>query len=258
MTKIKRVKDKLLRELEQLSQSRQSIEDYHFNFLENFYQNSKLMHSFINKETDKAVLEIAYRQYFVFLISCWETYFRDVFILIHMSDENLKNKLLEKFDIYSNVQERLNDKNIELIELLTKQFNFQNMDKLNEAFSDLISEDDFLKYLCNLKIPTCGINGKTAHAFSIQSIFEDSEDLLNRAFTIRHKVVHDANYRPKFNIVFIQKVEALFLLVPQVTTYLITKKFNLERIIFFNGETNIKAYIFSMQEILSDDWQIKN
>jgi len=144
------------------------------------------------------------------------------------------------------------------MELLSKQFNFQNMDKLNEAFSELIGEDDFLKYLYNLEIPICGINGKTAHDFSIQSIFEDSEDLLNRAFTIRHKVVHDANYRPAFDIVFIQKVEALFLLIPQVTTHLITKEFNLERIIFFNGEKNIEAYIFSMQEILANDWQIKN
>jgi len=99
MVKIKRVKDKLLKELEQLRENRQSIDDYHFNFLKNFYENSKLMHSFINEKTDKSILKTAYRQYFVFLISCWETYFRDVFLLIHALDENLKSKLLEKFEI---------------------------------------------------------------------------------------------------------------------------------------------------------------
>jgi len=38
MIKIKRVKDKLIEEIKQLNKSRGSIEDYHFNFLKNFYE----------------------------------------------------------------------------------------------------------------------------------------------------------------------------------------------------------------------------
>jgi len=223
MAKIKNVKTKLFDELKELAESRTSIESYHFNFLQNFYENSKVIHFHIKEKTEKSILEIMYRQYFVFLISCWETYFRDVFLLTYASDESLMCELLENFEIDDSVLEQLNSNNMEVIDLLSKKFNFQNLDSLNNAFSILISDDDFLEYICTYQIEFCGINGKQVSNLSVDSLFLNWKELITKTFEIRHKVIHDANYRPSFDIHFIQQVEGLFLLVPQISTYVITK-----------------------------------
>lgn len=256
MIKIKKVREKLIEEIKQLNQSRGSIENYHFNFLKNFYENSKFMHLHLNKETEKYILEIAYRQYFVFLISCWETYFRDIFILIYTLDESLLNDFLNEFDIDDDVYLKIENHDIKIVELLSKKFNFQDIFKINQAFSNFICEDDFFNYINTYKIKSCIFNEKNITGLSIESLFENWNELINNAFKIRHKVIHDANYRLTIDVKFIQQVEAIFLLVPQIVTYIIVNKFNLHAINLFQDGKKY-YYIFNMKDILADDWIIK-
>lgn len=147
MKKINSIKDTLIYELQSLKNTRKSIDEYNFNFLNNFYENSRLMHLQVKNKSEKSFFHVSCRQYFIFLVSCWETYFRDIFILCYTKDEILFSKLLEQFKIREKIEDELKINNLEIIDLISKKFNFQNIDSLNEAFSTLLEEQNFLKFI---------------------------------------------------------------------------------------------------------------
>lgn len=252
MRKIRKKTDKLVDELIALRNSRKSIDDFFSSHQINFYENCRLMHSFISKDVNKKdLIEIAYRQYYVFLVSSWETFFRDVFVYVHTMDENLTNRLLKNMKPAVGT---FDESDIALSELLSKSFNFQNIKDLEEAYDGLWG-DSFLQSICSTDAGPCGVNGKIAGEFFVKKLFDNWHEVVNKTFSIRHKVVHDANYRPEVDIQFIQKAEAIFLLIPQVATHFIAEKFNLKRI-SFSKDGQYFPYIFTVSEILSDDWMI--
>lgn len=251
MRKIRKKTDKLIDELIALRDSRKSIDDFLCSHKINFYENCRLMHSFVINGSSREFLVIAYRQYYVFLVSCWETFFRDVFVYVHTQDEGLTEGLLKKMkpDI-----ETFNNDDISLPELLSKSFNFQNIDDLEDAYYDIWGTN-FFKYICSTDIGPCGINGKISGGFVMDNLFTNWHEDIIKVFSIRHKVVHDANFRPEIDIQFIQKAEAIFLLIPQIATQLIAKKFSLKRIVLQKDKHRV-PYIFTVSEILANDWLI--
>lgn len=250
MKKVRKITTKLAEELLSLRSNRKSIDEYLYSFLDNFHENCKLTHSLIVKgKTAENIYKAAFRQYFVFLVSCWETYFRDVFVYIHSRDEELTAQLVERMIITTNTD---NDFDITLPELLSKSFNFQNINDLEDAYNGLWG-GDFLRHVCTSGIAPCGINGKFFPALSVESIITDWRDIIDEVFSIRHKAVHDANFRPEINIELIQSAEILFLLIPQFSSHMLAHKFKLPYILMSDGETSA-PYIFSIQDILADDW----
>lgn len=250
MKKVRKQTQKLIEELQDLKNNRESIDDFNFAFLINFSENSRITHSLIRKDSDK-LLDIAFRQYVVFLISCWETYFRDTFVYVHTIDDVSIEKLVCLMKIDDSL---LNLSEITLPELLSKSFNFQNLEDLESAYNSFWGAN-FLNSICETKTDVFGINGQISESFSIGSLFPEWESTVSKAFSMRHKVIHDANYRPDIDISFIQQAEAIFLFIPQLTTYFIAKRFNLKHIELSNGEFSV-PYIFTMQDILSNDWMI--
>lgn len=242
-------------ELIALRNSRKSIDVFDTNFITNFAENCLIMHSHLDERTAlKTFVKVAYRQYFVFLVSCWETYFRGVFVYIYTRDSTQISNLVQKM---RPTKETLNLKDITLPELLCKSFNFQNIEDLELAYSELWGSN-FLEYVCNSQTDTCGVNGQITKGFAISSLIPDWRELLIRSFKIRHNVVHDANYRPNFDVTLIQKSEALFLMLPQLVTYFIAKRFKFEqkRLIFISDGKSSVPYIFSIHDVLSDNWEV--
>ncbi len=252
LKKIRKINKKIIDELLSLRESRGAIEDFSMSFLLNFAENCRLMHSLISTKDKKIdIYKTAYRQYFVFLISCWETYFRDVFVFVDSVDESRITTLLSKMRTETSIN--INTE-INLSELLSKSFNFQNLNDLEEAYNGMWGES-FLNYICTTNISPCGLSGQISQDLSIENIFPDWRALIEEAFYIRHKVVHDANFRPKVNIELISKVEALFLIIPQFATHIISERFNLKKIVISDGKNN-HTYIFNISDILSDDWVV--
>jgi len=112
-----------------------------------------------------------------------------------------------------------------------------------------------LESVCETKIETCGLNGKVASGFSISSLFEGWHSTITKVFSVRHKVVHDANNRPEIDVPFMQQAEALFLIIPQLATYFVAEKYSLKQVALSNGEFSV-PYIFSVSDVISDDWKI--
>tara|TARA_R110002167_G_scaffold365962_1_gene592230 strand:- start:1464 stop:2228 length:765 start_codon:yes stop_codon:yes gene_type:complete len=252
LRRVRKKTDKVVDELIALRDSRKSIDDFFFSHQLNFYESCSLMHSFITSDCEKRkLLEIAYRQYYVCLVSCWETFFRDVFVYVHSKDESLTSRLMESMKPAIDTFE---DDEIDLPELLSKSFNFQNINDLEEAY-DKVWGTSFLKYICSTDIGPCGINGKVAGGLVMDKLIDDWYDVILKTFSIRHKVVHDANFRPEVDFEFIQKSETVFLLIPQIATHFIAEKFSLKRIALSNGVDSV-PYIFTVSELLTDDWQV--
>ncbi|HEJ9626556.1 TPA: hypothetical protein SMN35_000254 [Proteus mirabilis] len=249
MKKIKKVNLKITNEILELRDTRGPLDSFTFSFLTNFSEHARLMHSLISNDKNKIELyKIAYRQYFVFLISCWETYFRDTFVYVYSRNKELISALMLKMKSDHLINQ---DGGVTQAELLSKSFNFQNINDIDDAF-DGVWADAFLDYICSFSIEPCGINGKIASKLSIENIFEDWRNIIESAFSIRHRVVHDANFRPELNVELISQIEALFLIVPQFVTYALSKRFNLSSV--FTAD-NI-PYIFSMHDILANDWNV--
>lgn len=252
MKRIRKQSKHLIKELIDLRKSRKSIKDFNFNFLANFTENAILMHSHLGKDgLKKDLVEIASRQYFVFLISCWETFFRDIFIFIYSEDEESIKKLFTKMKI---TEDSLEVENITLIELLSKSFNFQNLNDLEDAYSSLWGSN-FFEYICETKIDLFGFNGEFVKESSISLLFPEWLEIIKKSFSIRHKVVHDANYRIDLDINFIRKFETLFLIIPQFVTHFTAKRFKLDHIVLSDGRS-ILPNIFSIHDILANDWEV--
>jgi hypothetical protein len=248
--KTRKPTEKIIDELIELRKTRKSIDDFIHNHLTNFHDNAKLAHFILqNKDSSHSLKNTAHRQYFVFLVSSIETFFRDIFIYIHSADKILLTKIIEKFNISHKLEK------IEPQELLSKSFNFQNIDNIREAFNNLWHED-FLQKICTTQISPCGMNGKIFHHFSISELFPDWLNTLNSLFEVRHRVVHDANYRTSKNMKLIQIAEALTLLIPQIATYLIAQKYKLPSLTLQSTNTNPVPYLFSIHDVLADDWYI--
>lgn len=245
--KPRKVTNKLRDELVALKTSRGTIDSLCISYLNNFSENAKLTHFALKGSS--LIRSIAYRQYCVFLISSLETFFRDLFIYVHSIDDELMSKLLKKFKSIDNY---LSLEELSLIEVLSKSFNFQNINDLGVAFDQLWSVR-FLDAICNSSINPCGFNGKVFQTLCISAMFPDWKSIFSEIFDIRHKVVHDANFRPDDINKLVQKAEALFLLIPQLTIFLVVEKYKLPSI-FLKTEDSTLPYIFSIHDILAEDW----
>lgn len=250
MIKVRRQTDKIVDELLSLRDSRKSIDDFYFAFLTNFSDNSRLMHVFVAKDRNE-LFDVAFRQYLVFLVSCWETFFRDLFVYVNTKDSVSVEKLIDQMKVREST---LDLSKITLPELLSKSFNFQNINDLESAY-DSFWGSNFLESVCETKTEVCGLNGRVVSGFSISLSFEDWHSTILKVFNIRHKVVHDASYRPEIDVPFMQQAEVIFLLIPQLATHFVAERFGIKRVALSNGEFSV-PYIFLVNDVISDDWEI--
>ena len=190
MRKVRKQTGKIVDELLSLRDSRKSIDEFNFTFLTNFSDNSRLMHVFVGEDRNE-LFDVAFRQYLVFLVSCWETFFRDLFVYVNTRDPDSIVKLIDQMKVNEDI---LDLSKITLPELLSKSFNFQNINDLESAYNSLWGAN-FLESVCETKTEVCGVNGKVASGFSVNSLFGDWHSTITKAFNIRHKIVHDASYR---------------------------------------------------------------
>jgi len=247
--KPRKVTDKLRDELVALKNSRGTIDDLCFNYLNNFSENAKSTH--YSLKGSPLVKAVAYRQHFVFLISSIETFFRDLFVYVHSIDVELMDKLLEKF---KDTEKLHNSEELTSIEVLSKSFNFQNVNDLEFAFDQLWG-GNFLDTICNTSINPCGFNGKVFQSVCVSNMSPDWRSIFTETFSIRHRVVHDANFRPDNDMKLAQEAESVFLLIPQLTTCFLAKKYKLKSTFLKTSDGDF-PYVFSIHDILAEDWYV--
>jgi hypothetical protein len=215
MKKLK-ITERLIEQMAELCNSRNNIEHYNFNFLTNISRYLTLIHKLIEIRLEANLFDVAVSQYFVSLVSCWETYFRDTFTFIASKDEAFRIEISNLIGIKRDVVESLYHDNL-LGEFLSKSFNFQNFDDIENSFSPIFNRQMFAT-ISNYVFPYLGLNGQITTDFCFETICPNSLESIKRVYEERHKITHDANYRPSLENEFVQKVEASFVVFPQLFT----------------------------------------
>jgi hypothetical protein len=92
----KKIKPNLLKELAELKNNRTSFNDFSVRYLLNVSRRYNLMHHILNDRElrkDKQSIYIATGQYISSLVTCWETYFRDIFVYVVEQDPIKKSEI---------------------------------------------------------------------------------------------------------------------------------------------------------------------
>jgi hypothetical protein len=235
----KKLNEKLIKELSELRNSRNEIQNFTNNFLINLgyrhYFISRLLEDYKNKKLeDKTVLEVASSYYLSSLVTCWETYFRDIFVFICDIDTKIGEKIKSILDEKQISLEEIKKQNISIGEFMSKQYNFQDLNQITNALNFLFDEefDNISEYVyTEIKKEHLfrNINFLIYWCKDKENFKKNVSETLNKIFEIRHRVTHDANYRFKINSELMTKADDCIIMIPQYISGIICEKYNLDR-----------------------------
>ncbi|MED4136003.1 hypothetical protein P4668_26880 [Priestia megaterium] len=268
--KIKKLKPKLIKEIKELNSTRSDdINNFIINFITNVYRRHESI-AFLRKEfeptdsrniQDSKVFKVAIGLYVSSLITCWETLFRDLFIFIASNDNEIQVRIRSFLKEQGIELGKLSGLEINEIEYMSKQFNFQDLEHTCEAFNFLLEREeiritDYLNDVGDLPFVFSDLNHivlwlKQGTDFTKKQIFNN----LNHAFEIRHKVIHDANFIVELSWEDIDKFESCFITFPQFIMAWLATKYNQNRIIGYIVDG--KPTMFLSNEELKKGWFIQ-
>ncbi|MBI5991333.1 HEPN domain-containing protein [Clostridium perfringens] len=227
-----KLKPKVINEIIELRDSRNSVNDFTQNFIKNLSSRYCLMHEYLKEHKDnKEHIKILAGLYLSSLVSCWETFFRDVVDFIVETDEEANKKAL---DFFSDKGIKIDDilaEGICLGDFVSKQFNFQRLDDTCNAFNFLFNDNKtcITEYVSESSFDKILFSSPNFLLYYIQQKKDISmmlKETFTKVFDIRHKVIHDANFMIKIDVEFMSKVEDCFTIFPQLISVWVAKKYN--------------------------------
>ncbi len=255
----KNLTEALIIQMQQLKDSRdRAIDKYYLSFIINIYREMtfrehvrKITESF-NNNRDIYNSSVSYS--IISIISCWETFFRDIFVFIINTDNEVRDKLLESVDIAmsSKIQESGT-----VADYFSKLYNFQSINDIKEAFNLVLNEKDIFQTIGGVIIPFT--KNEEIYKFSLNHSFPKWFDYVELMFQERHRIVHDANYRTEISLKELEKAENAFLYFPQIYAFWLNGRFNTGANII---ATEIKEYtipsLMTRELMLDGSWYILN
>lgn len=228
----------------------------------NFIHNQLDQYKSEKKELDKN-LKVAVGLYVCSLITCWETFFRDLFIFISNNDSFINQRLTTEYN--SEVPLGLT-----IGEFYARKYNFQNLSQTREAFDYILQREttELSEYFSNdifkgLLFTEYAIIFKWIDEGNLKTKIDET---LHNAFRIRHRITHDANYLIDFDSVLLSEIECVFQMVPQFFISYFAIKYSQKRMVFNKAERYIRItdnptenevpYIFNVKDFITNDWQI--
>lgn len=237
----KKLKPRIVNEIIELRDSR---EDVH-NFMTNFLQNVGLRYDFIHHllkeyKTKKQVSNLNIKISSV--VTCWETFLKDAVVFIVDTDEKVKANIKSFFIEKGVTEDELQEHGVSLGELTSKQFNFQNLLDATEAFNFLYNDNksSITEYIYSTMSGELIFSSPNFILYWMQQkedVSKHLEETLLEVFSIRHKVVHDANYIFEIDPEFMTKAEDCFILFPHFISIWLSEKYRQKRSVI-NRESN--------------------
>jgi len=172
-------------------------------------------------------------------------------------DQEFKTFIIEN---YTKNEEHLETDNIE--EIIALAANFQNLEDLNEAFQYIFNNENILDVIGEYE-QNIFMYPYIRENFSIDKFFQNWKEKIIKTFDLRHKFIHDANFKYTFNRQEIQIIETLFNIIPKTFTNIIADKYQLKKFIAHIEDNQVKYvylgygdfhYISSIEDILSNDF----
>lgn len=215
----------------------------------------------VNSKPFDEDLRIDTGNYICSLITCWESFFRDMFIFLCNHDPQIKR-------IFESKHQGEDLLGLTIGEYAAMRYSFQNLNLTREAFdmafgktttkfTQYLDADLFSNMVFTTRLRIMDWVTDTAYLDLI-------DKTLAQAFNIRHKLTHDANYLLKFDQELFADIEEVFQTLPQILMQVIASKYNMNRTVFntlklYLRQTDTpdieeKPYIFSAAEFMADDW----
>ncbi len=227
----KKLKPKLIDELIAITESRDDILRFSQSYLANLFARHELVLNILanhreKKFSDNKTVYIGVGLYLNSLVTCWETFYRDIFVFICNADKDINKKISKFLEDKNITQDELTNIGLSGIDFMSKQFNFQDLNDTCKAFNFLFDEtkERITDYLYEV-IDKTSLFFYTPNAilYWIQEKKDLSDKIFNvlqDAFEIRHRVSHDSNYLFKFKQEQMTFIEDCFLFSHNCFLYL--------------------------------------
>jgi hypothetical protein len=134
------------------------------------------------------------------------------------------------------------------------------------AFLPLYESNGFFKTLGEYERPFILVRKNIITTISLNNLFQNWYETISEFFTLRHKVVHDANYRVELTNSFISQAESICIILPQIIGLYVSEKYGISRSVFHIENKVIKSasvnekneigYLFTVQDMIAKDWII--
>lgn len=143
--------------------------------------------------SDSGILREINKQQIVSMVTALEVYLREMFILILDSEVLNINHIVAKYEKKFSLEEfielhdKMNNDDVQLSEIITSEYSFQNIKSALDAFSKLLN-CDVIRELKKVELSEAGEVTKLEPNF-IKTLFE--------IITLRHSIIHDINFRKR-------------------------------------------------------------
>lgn len=235
----KKIKPNLLKELAELKNNRTSFNDFSVSYLLNVSCRYSLIHHILNDgelRKDKQSIYIAAGQYISSLITCWETYFRDIFVYAVEQDPIKKSEISDFIIEKGMSKQELENAQLNLSDYGSKQYNFQDLNDTCSALNFLLNDSkNRITEFIEGSLVDVAFTKPNFLLYWLQEKKDISQELytvLEQGFEIRHKVIHDANFIYKIEPHFINAFEDCMVIFPQLISILLAKKYNAKRPVY--------------------------
>jgi hypothetical protein len=194
------------------------------------------------------------------IVSCLETFYRDLFIYILEKEHSvleLALKGIKTKHTLAEVQQILLD-GISTAELAVHNYSLQSVANIQKIMSLFFSCNDYLGYLHKYR---------PNFTFTLRehpSVYGDIKELvtlsgnwrdrLNLLFELRHEFIHDANSKTEISIEDIRDFQWLLFKMVHYTTFAISEK--IETTMLIVSADDQTPVLFTPEDVLSNTWRI--
>jgi hypothetical protein len=166
-------------------------------FYDKTEKTEKLFNQIQKRISSKGLVQEAKKQYVISYVTAIEVYFKDSFLslLEVLGNERTARLVDSKFSIHE--LKKIIENNISINEVMTSHFNFQDLDKINKVFSELLCIN-FFETLKNEKY-------KITRGGDDYYLDKDFYKAVNFLLELRHEIVHDIHLYKKIPFGKIEK-----------------------------------------------------
>ena len=205
--------------------NRKGEENAFLNLTSNIYRERKYVHILISQKLPEVWTSMIISHYIVSLVTCWETFYRDIFVFLLKRHPDIVDKLKQN----TKVNKVLGHAPINLPEqeeYIASIFNFQNLESLQEAFAPILGVKG------NLELPTkedifVHAKGKGWLPFNLSALFPKWTNDLDFILQERHRIIHDANHSSTVSRTDIARIESVVFFYLQLFGIFVSNRFKL-------------------------------
>jgi len=249
--------------LSSLRANRNGDENAFLNLTSNLYTERMFVRILISQKLPEIWTRTIISHYLVSLVTCWETFFRDVFVFLLKRNPNIADELAQNPNV-KRVLGHAPTTQLDQEEYIASVFNFQNLDSLLDAFGPILGEHKSLDVPTNEEV---FVNSKRDGwaRFSLPALFPEWKLNLDFILQERHRIIHDANHSCTVSRKDIQHLESVLFFYLQLFGIFVSNRFHLPWIkldvstsylnLISSIDDNSKNIVLTFDDLLSDEWE---